>query len=159
MATKRDFTDRFLKSIKPAEKGGRPIYWDAQVPGFGIRVTDKSTAKIRARSFSSPDSLEATTRPRGELGTTHLHRSPTLGLSPAVGARISRAASIRRSRKRNGGGRRSADALTHLARRSRLTTPSDCRGCAPAAKSKRRLNAMRFVSGKRRQFERLGAPT
>ncbi len=43
MAAKRDFTDRFLKSIKPAEKGRRPIYWDAQVPGFGIRVTDKST--------------------------------------------------------------------------------------------------------------------
>ena len=42
MVAKRDFTDRFLKSIKPAEPGKRPIFWDAQVPGFGIRVTDKS---------------------------------------------------------------------------------------------------------------------
>ncbi len=43
MAVKRDFTDRFLKSLKPAEAGKRPIFWDAQVPQFGIRVTDKSS--------------------------------------------------------------------------------------------------------------------
>jgi integrase len=43
MAAKRDFTDRFLKSLKPAEKGRRPIYYDAQIPNFGIRVTDKCT--------------------------------------------------------------------------------------------------------------------
>ena len=59
MAAKRDFTDRFLKSIKPIKPattdkdgkeikarplkpGERVIIWDAQVPGFGIRVTDKS---------------------------------------------------------------------------------------------------------------------
>ncbi len=43
MAVKRDFTDRFLKSIKPAPAGKRVIHWDAVVPGFGIRVGDKST--------------------------------------------------------------------------------------------------------------------
>jgi integrase len=42
MAAKRDFTDRFLKSIKPAEPGKRLIIYDAQVPGFGIRVTERS---------------------------------------------------------------------------------------------------------------------
>jgi integrase len=42
MAPKRDFTDRFLKSVKPAPAGKRIIHWDAQVPGFGIRVSDKS---------------------------------------------------------------------------------------------------------------------
>ncbi len=42
MAAKRDFTDRFLKSIKPAAPGKRLIIWDAQIPGFGIRVTDRS---------------------------------------------------------------------------------------------------------------------
>jgi integrase len=46
MAAKRDFTDRFLKSIKPSAAGKRIIYWDAQVPGFGIRVTDKSTPEV-----------------------------------------------------------------------------------------------------------------
>jgi integrase len=43
MGAKRDFTDRYLKALKPAEPGKRPIFWDAQVPQFGIRVTDKST--------------------------------------------------------------------------------------------------------------------
>ena len=43
MPVKRDLTDRFLKAIKPAEPGKRPIFWDAQVPQFGIRVTEKST--------------------------------------------------------------------------------------------------------------------
>lgn len=43
MGAKRDFTDRFLKAIKPAETGKRDIFYDAQIPGFGIRVTDRST--------------------------------------------------------------------------------------------------------------------
>lgn len=42
MTTKRDLTDRFLRSIKPAPKGKRPIIWDAQIRGFGIRVTEHS---------------------------------------------------------------------------------------------------------------------
>jgi integrase len=42
MSSKRDFTDRYLKALKPAEQGKRVIFWDAQVPQFGIRVTDKS---------------------------------------------------------------------------------------------------------------------
>ena len=43
MVAKRDFTDRFLKAIKPAETGKRVIIYDAQIPGFGIRITDRST--------------------------------------------------------------------------------------------------------------------
>jgi hypothetical protein len=41
MAAKRDFTDRFLKALKPAEPGKRYIAFDAQIPGFGIRVTER----------------------------------------------------------------------------------------------------------------------
>jgi integrase len=43
MVAKRDFTDRFLKSIKPAAPGQRPITYDAQIPGFGIRVSEHCT--------------------------------------------------------------------------------------------------------------------
>lgn len=43
MAGKRDFTDRFLKAIKPAAPEKRVILYDAQVPGFGIRVSDRSS--------------------------------------------------------------------------------------------------------------------
>ena len=42
MAAKRDFTDRFLKALRPAAPGKRYIAFDAQIPGFGIRVTDRS---------------------------------------------------------------------------------------------------------------------
>jgi integrase len=38
---KQAFTDRFLKALKPAPRGKRATYWDAVVPGFGVRVTDK----------------------------------------------------------------------------------------------------------------------
>jgi integrase len=42
MGKKRDFTDRFLKSLKPAPKGKRVLIFDAQIAGFGIRVSDRS---------------------------------------------------------------------------------------------------------------------
>ncbi|MGB7974816.1 MAG: Arm DNA-binding domain-containing protein [Roseiarcus sp.] len=44
MTAKRDFTDRYLRSLKPAEPGKRYIKYDAQVPRFGIRVTEHSRA-------------------------------------------------------------------------------------------------------------------
>lgn len=44
MVPKRDFTDRFLKALRPAERGKRPIVYDAQIPNFGIRITDRSSA-------------------------------------------------------------------------------------------------------------------
>ena len=45
MVPKRDFTDRFLRAVKPATPGKRVIIYDAQVPGFGLRVTEKSSAE------------------------------------------------------------------------------------------------------------------
>lgn len=40
-ALKRDLTDRGIRALKPAAAGKRPIIWDAQVSGFGVRVTDR----------------------------------------------------------------------------------------------------------------------
>jgi integrase len=34
-------TDRYLKAIKPAPPGKRPIVWDAVQPHLGVRITDK----------------------------------------------------------------------------------------------------------------------
>jgi integrase len=47
MVAKRDFTDRFLKSVKPTALGKRAIFFDAQVPGFGIRVTERSNDECK----------------------------------------------------------------------------------------------------------------
>ena len=47
MVAKRDFTDRFLKSIRPTASGRRAIFFDAQIPGFGIRVTERSSDECK----------------------------------------------------------------------------------------------------------------
>jgi integrase len=41
IAMRRKFSDRFLKSLKPAAAGKRDTFWDAIIPSFGVRVTDK----------------------------------------------------------------------------------------------------------------------
>src|SRR4051794_20113278 len=41
MMTKRRFTDRWVQHIKPAPPGRRVEHWDALVPCFGVRVTDR----------------------------------------------------------------------------------------------------------------------
>ena len=64
MVAKRDFTDRFLKAIKPAETGKRVIIWDAQITGFGIRVTDKSTKENIGAFVLVPAIPEAQILPR-----------------------------------------------------------------------------------------------
>ena len=49
---KKILTDRLLKAVKPAQAGQRYVIWDATVPGFGVRVTDRPNAKGRAASIS-----------------------------------------------------------------------------------------------------------
>jgi Arm DNA-binding domain len=74
MLTKRDFTDRFLKSIKPAPPGKRLIIYDAQVPGFGVRVTDKG-----AISFVLVDRYPGSPHPTARL----IDRYPAVSLAKA----------------------------------------------------------------------------
>ena len=38
--TRRNFTDKFVRSLKAAPTGKRVEHWDAKVPCFGVRVTD-----------------------------------------------------------------------------------------------------------------------
>jgi integrase len=46
MVEKRDLTDRALRALRPAPAGKRVIVWDACVPQFGIRISDKSTKNV-----------------------------------------------------------------------------------------------------------------
>ena len=43
MTDRRMFTDRFLRSLRPAPRGQRIEVFDARVPGFGIRVSDSDS--------------------------------------------------------------------------------------------------------------------
>jgi integrase len=45
MVDRQEFTDRFLRSIKPEKAGKRSIIYDAQIPGFGIRLNGRGSAK------------------------------------------------------------------------------------------------------------------
>jgi integrase len=40
------FTDRYLRSLRPAPLGKRIVYWDAAKPSFGCRVTDRGVVSF-----------------------------------------------------------------------------------------------------------------
>src|SRR5262245_62196160 len=40
------FTDRYLKSLKPAPAGKRIVCWDAARPSFGARITDRGVVSF-----------------------------------------------------------------------------------------------------------------
>jgi len=40
------FTDRYLKSLKPARAGKRVVHWDAAKPAFGCRVTERGVVSF-----------------------------------------------------------------------------------------------------------------
>jgi integrase len=46
---RRVLNDRVIRALKPAPKGKRVILWDAVVPGFGIRSTDKNHSYVLVR--------------------------------------------------------------------------------------------------------------
>jgi len=40
------FTDRYLKSLKPAPSGKRIVHWDGAKPSFGCRITDRGVVSF-----------------------------------------------------------------------------------------------------------------
>jgi hypothetical protein len=40
------FTDRYLKSLKPAPAGKRLVHWDSARPSFGVRITDRGVVSF-----------------------------------------------------------------------------------------------------------------
>jgi integrase len=52
-AARKDLTDKAVKALKPALAGKRYIVWDAQLPHFGVRVTDRADeeGKAAVRTF------------------------------------------------------------------------------------------------------------
>ena len=72
--TKRTLNDRVLRALKPAKAGKRYDVIDAQLPGFGVRVTDKGT-KTFTLTKRFPGSANPTRRALGEY--------PAIGLAEA----------------------------------------------------------------------------
>jgi Arm DNA-binding domain len=90
MVPKRDFTDRFLKAIKPAAPGKRVIVYDAQVPGFGLRITDKSCSANKGAFVlvtRFPGSPNLVPRRIGDYPAMPLARAREIAREVAVGHR------------------------------------------------------------------------
>lgn len=56
-ATRKVITDAMVKKLKPAPEGKRLEYWDAVVPGFGLRVTDSGGKSFFLRTRSGSEQL------------------------------------------------------------------------------------------------------
>jgi hypothetical protein len=90
---KRNLTDRFIESRKPAKPGQRDEYMDAILPGFGLRVTERGT-KTFMLVARFPGSANPTRRALGEYGALGLaearakarkwHDLLARGIDPAV---------------------------------------------------------------------------
>lgn len=66
-----DLTDRKVKALKPAKKGERYQVMDAQVPGFGVRVTDKGARTFILRT-RFPGGTSASRREIGKCDVVSL---------------------------------------------------------------------------------------
>ena len=92
MQAKKPLTDRAIRALPAAEKGKRRLLWDALVPGFAVRVTDKGQ-----RSFvlitRYPGSRNPVPRAVGSVGAISLedartrarewHKLISAGIDPA----------------------------------------------------------------------------
>ena len=100
-------TDRFLRGLKPAAPGKRPIFFDTAVPSFGVRTTDKGGAsfvvvrRIRGRVNPSPRKIGIAWRvplPAGQplpyslADARHDARAAILDMSRGIDPKAKRAA-------------------------------------------------------------------
>lgn len=56
-AARKVITDAMAQKVKPAPKGKRNEYWDAIVPGFGLRVTDAGGKSFFLRTRAGAEQL------------------------------------------------------------------------------------------------------
>jgi integrase len=76
MKAKKPLTDRSIQFMKPAPAGKRKIVWDALVPGFGVRVTDRGV-KTFVLVTRYPGSPNPTPRAIGVYGAISLEAART----------------------------------------------------------------------------------
>jgi integrase len=69
---RKTLTDKLLKSLKPAATDTRDDYWDAIVPGLGVRVTDTGRASFVLMTRYPRNPKNPTRRALGEYGAITL---------------------------------------------------------------------------------------
>src|SRR5215831_11607176 len=80
------FTDRYLKSLKPAEAGKRIVHWDAAKPSFGVRITDRGVISffVMRRMRGKPQPVRVVLGRYPEIGLAHARKLATAALSELV---------------------------------------------------------------------------
>jgi Arm DNA-binding domain len=69
---RKTLTDKLLKSLKPAATDTRDDYWDAIVPGLGVRVTETGRASFVLMTRYPRNPKNPTRRALGEYGAITL---------------------------------------------------------------------------------------
>jgi integrase len=80
------FTDRYLKSLKPASAGKRIVHWDAARPSFGCRVTDRGVVSffVMRRMRGKPQPVRVVLGRYPEIGLAQARKLATAALSELV---------------------------------------------------------------------------
>src|SRR5262245_54714434 len=73
---KKPLTDRAIQHLKPPQAGKRRIVWDALIPGFGIRITDRGV-KTFVLVVRYPGSRSPAPRSLGVYGAISLEAART----------------------------------------------------------------------------------
>jgi integrase len=105
MTSRAVFSDRYLKSLKPAEAGKRVVHWDAAKPSFGCRVTDHGVISffVMRRMQGKPQPVRVVLGRYPDVSLAQARKLATAalgdlvsGVHPKARAREERAAAAKR---------------------------------------------------------------
>src|SRR5262245_62104870 len=79
-------TDRYLKSLKPAEAGKRIVHWDAAKPSFGCRITDRGVVSffVMRRMRGKPQPVRVVLGRYPDISLAQARKLATVALSELV---------------------------------------------------------------------------
>src|SRR5262249_1493281 len=80
------FTDRYLKSLRPAPLGKRITHWDAAKPSFGCRITDRGVVSffVMRRMHGNPRPIRVVLGRYPEIGLAAARKLATAALGDLV---------------------------------------------------------------------------
>jgi len=80
------FTDRYLKSLKPAPTGKRIVHWDAAKPSFGCRITDRGVVSffVMRRMHGNPRPVRVVLGRYPEISLAKARKLATTALGDLV---------------------------------------------------------------------------
>jgi len=80
------FTDRYLKSLKPAPAGKRIVHWDAAKPSFGCRITDRGVVSffVMRRMHGNPRPIRVVLGRYPDIGLAKARKLATAALGDLI---------------------------------------------------------------------------